>query len=149
MRIVLDTNILVRANISARGPARELLSRIFASSEHKLLLSPFLLNELERVFSYGRIRALSNVTDDEINEYLSYIRARNVSELIFSGPALRVVPSDPADDPIVHTAVIGQADVLCTLNRHFYHSAVIHYCQERGIVITNDVKLLSVLRTAT
>jgi predicted nucleic acid-binding protein len=50
MRIVLDTNILVRANAKARGPARELLLLIVDSPEHTLLLSPFLLEELERVF---------------------------------------------------------------------------------------------------
>ena len=50
MRIVLDTNILVRANAKAKGPARELLQLIAGSPDHTLLLSPFLLQELERVF---------------------------------------------------------------------------------------------------
>ena len=38
MRIVLDTNILVRANAKARGPARELLQLIVGSPDHVLLL---------------------------------------------------------------------------------------------------------------
>ena len=38
---------LVRANTKARGPARALLQLIIASPEHTLLLSPFLLQELE------------------------------------------------------------------------------------------------------
>jgi hypothetical protein len=50
MRIVLDTNILVRANAKVRGPARELLQLIVGSPDHVLLLSPFLQQELERVF---------------------------------------------------------------------------------------------------
>jgi predicted nucleic acid-binding protein len=50
MRFVLDTNILVRANAKAKGPARELLQLIVESHDHVLLLSPFLLEELERVF---------------------------------------------------------------------------------------------------
>ena len=75
MRIVLDTNILVRANAKARGPARELLQVIVASPDHVLLLSPFLLQELERVFSYERVRESSKLTDEEIAEYLSYLRA--------------------------------------------------------------------------
>ena len=56
MRIVLDTNILVRANAKARGPARELLEIIANSPNHTVLLSPFLLDELERGFSYERVR---------------------------------------------------------------------------------------------
>jgi predicted nucleic acid-binding protein len=63
MRIVLDTNILVRASAKARGPARELLQLIVASPRHVLLLSPFLLQELERVLSYERIRTLSKLTE--------------------------------------------------------------------------------------
>jgi putative PIN family toxin of toxin-antitoxin system len=116
MRIVLDTNILVRANAKAGGPARELLQIIVGSPDHVLLLSPFLLQELERVFSYERVRISARLTDEEIAEY-SYLRAKDVSELVFPGPAPRVVPSDPDDDPVVHTAVIGRADALCTLNR--------------------------------
>ncbi|MGA2738673.1 MAG: putative toxin-antitoxin system toxin component, PIN family [Bryobacteraceae bacterium] len=124
MRIVLDTNILVRSHARARGPARELLQLIIGSNEHILLLSPFLLRELERVFTYKRVRALTKLTDEEIAEYLAYLGAREVSEIVFPGPAPRMVPSDPDDDPVVHTAVVGRADVLCTLNRHFYNPAV-------------------------
>jgi putative PIN family toxin of toxin-antitoxin system len=146
MRIVLDTNILVRANARASGPARELLQLIVASPGHVLLMSPFLLQELELVFSYERVRVSSKLTDEEIGEYLSYLQAKDVSEVVFPGPAPRVVPSDPDDDPVVHTAVVGQADALCTLNRDFYHPFVRNYCRERGVLIANDVELLSLLR---
>jgi len=147
MRIVLDTNILVRANAKASGPARELLQIIADSPEHNLLLSPFLLQELERVFSYERVRILSRLTDQEVVEYLSYLQAREISEMVFPGPAPRVVVSDPEDDPVVHTAVAGQADALCTLNRHFYHPAVRDYCRERGVLIASDVDILNLLRS--
>jgi predicted nucleic acid-binding protein len=119
---------------------------IVGSADHILLLSPFILQELERVFSYDRIRIVSKLTEEEIAEYLSYIRAPAVSEFIFPGPAPRVVLSDPDDDPIVHTAVVGRADFLCTLNRHFYAVSVRSHCLERGILIANDVDLLSFLR---
>jgi predicted nucleic acid-binding protein len=102
MRIVLDTNILVRANAKARGPARELIQLIVGSPDHLLLLSPFLLQELERVFSYERVRTSSKLTDGEIAEYLSYLRAKHVSEVVFPGPAPRVVPTDPDDDSCPH-----------------------------------------------
>ena len=147
MRIVLDTNILVRANTKARGPARELLQLIIASPEHTLLLSPFLLQELERVFSYERIRMLSKMSDEEVGEYLHYLRAKDATEVVFPGPSPRVVPADPDDDAVVHTAVVGRADALCTLNRHFFSSEVRDYCRERGVFITNDLDLLDLLRS--
>jgi len=146
MRIVLDTNILVRANAKAKGPARELLLLIVNSPEHVLLLSPFLLQELERVFEYGRVRAATKLTDLEVAEYLTYIRAREVSEIIFPGPAPRIVPSDADDDPFVHTAVVGRAEILCTLNRDFYHAGVLEYCKERGVLVASDRAILDLLR---
>src|SRR6266481_2822884 len=149
MRIVLDTNILVRANAKARGPARELLQLIAASPDHTLLLSPFLLQELERVFDYKRVRISSKLTDEEIAEFLSYLRAKDVSEVVFPGPAPRVVPSDPDDDPVVHTAVVGRADALCTLNRDFYAPSVRKYCRERGVLVSDDIDLLRLLRSGS
>jgi len=123
MRIVLDTNILVRSHAKARGPARELLQLIIGSPRHTLLLSPFLLQELERVFSYERVWASSKLTDEEIAEYLGYLTAKEVSEIVF-----------PA------------ADVLCTLNRHFYSPTVRDYCRERGVLVASDVEVLGMVR---
>ena len=57
MRIVLDTNILVRANIKTQGPAREALLKII-SGNHVLITSPFLLRELERALAYPRLQKL-------------------------------------------------------------------------------------------
>ncbi len=108
MRIVLDTNILVRAGAKARGPARELLEIIVSSPKHRLVLSPFLLRELERVFSYLRVQKFSKLTADEVAEYLSYLHTPEIGEIVFPGAAPSVVPSDPDDDPVVHTAVTGQ-----------------------------------------
>jgi predicted nucleic acid-binding protein len=124
-----------------------LLQLIVGSPKHVLLLSPFLLQELERVFAYERVRASSKLTDPEIAEYLGYLTSTEVSELVFPGRAPRVVPNDPDDDPVVHTAVVGRADVLCTLNRDFYHPAVRDYCRERGVLIANDVEVLGLVRS--
>lgn len=79
-------------------------------------------------------------------EYLGYIRARAVSEIIFPGPAPRIVPSDADDDPVVHTAVVGRAEILCTLNRDFYHASVLEYCKARGVLVGSDVAILEILR---
>jgi len=46
MRIVLDTNVLVRANAKARGPARELLQLIIGSAECKACLKVILEDAL-------------------------------------------------------------------------------------------------------
>jgi hypothetical protein len=57
MRITPDTAILVRANTKAAGPARELLNTI-ARTGARLVLSPFILDELARTLRYPRMQAL-------------------------------------------------------------------------------------------
>jgi len=61
-------------------------------------------------------------------------------------PELRIVAKNPDDDLIIATAVAGQADVICTRDKHFRDPAVQSYCTARGIQIMTDVELLTVLR---
>ena len=61
MRVILDTNVLVRT-AKPHSPARELLALIKAGP-HLLVASPFLLRELERVMIYDRVRAARSVAD--------------------------------------------------------------------------------------
>jgi predicted nucleic acid-binding protein len=66
-----------------------------------------------------------------------------------SFPASDSIPgiaSDPDDDPVILTAVRGQADVLCTLDRHLYDPKVRAYCTQRNIDVLTDTELLQQLR---
>jgi uncharacterized protein len=143
VRIAADTGILVRATAKARGPARELLLKIRAAA-HVLLVSPFLLEQIERVLRYPRMQKLYALTDVEIESYLQLLE--DSAELVI--PVIRkpVVLADPTDDPVVYTAVDGRADVLCAMDRDFYAPAVVAFCAQRGIEIMNDVDLLRKLR---
>lgn len=44
------------------------------------------------------------------------------------------------------TAVMGQAEIICTRDRHFGHPDVQAYCAARGIRIMTDLELLKLLR---
>ena len=66
--------------------------------------------------------------------------------VIPSQQAEHVVPHDPNDDPVVQTAVLGQAEVLSTRDRHLHTAEVVAYCRDRGIVVLNDLELLAHLR---
>src|ERR1039458_3238522 len=37
------------------------------------------------------------------------------------------------------TTVVGQAEILCTLNRDFCHTSVLEYCTEHGVLVGSDV----------
>lgn len=146
MRIVLDTNILVRAANPFRGPAKELLD--FCQSEpHVLCLSDFLLTELNRVLKYEHLRPKHQLTDAGIDRYVADIR--KAGHVIDVEPAFVIaVTMDPDDDAIVATAVVAGADVLCTLDRHLHAPPVIAYCEARGIDVMSDADLLQRMREA-
>lgn len=145
MRIVLDTTILARATPGRDSPAREVLLRVI-QPPHLLVMSPFLLSELTRVLRYERLRRIHKLDDERINHFLHHLHS---NALVISLPLVtdHVVPTDPDDDPIIATAVLGQADILCTTDTDFHHPDVLAYCATKNIRIMNDVKLLQTLRS--
>ena len=145
MRIVLDTNILVRAVTGPAGPAAEVLRAI--NPFHLLIVSPFLLSELTRVLGYERIRRMHGLNDTGIARYVSQLQGLALVVVPSEDTLSATVPSDPQDDAILATAFAGQADLLCTLDRHFYHPDVLASCTAHSLRIVTDIELLADLRT--
>jgi putative PIN family toxin of toxin-antitoxin system len=144
MRIVLDTNILARANPHSKGVARIVLLAILESADHVLVLSPFLLRETERVLNYPRLQALWPLTPVDIEQYTQALQ--DFAELVNPKITRRIVPNDQEDDPVLETAFSGRAHVLCTLDRHFRDRTVLEDCREHGVQVLTDLELLSILR---
>jgi putative PIN family toxin of toxin-antitoxin system len=143
MKILLDTNLLVRAAISPQGSAREILRCIEASERHVLVVFPYLFSELVDVLRRDRIRAHFPLTDEELRSFCEHLAT--VGEEV-SPKALGPVINDPKDQPVIEAAVAGEVDVLCTSDNHFYQEAVIVFCAAHGIQIMNDIGLLRLLR---
>lgn len=148
MRVVLDTNILVRANpkVSPQGLARDLLLTI-VSGPHVLILSSAILVEVQRVLSYSHVQTRWPLTEEAIEQYLVFLEAAGILvELPEISPA---VVSDPDDDPILQTAILGRADVLCTRDEAFRHEVVERVCTAHGVRILDDIALLQELRRSS
>jgi putative PIN family toxin of toxin-antitoxin system len=143
MRIVLDTNVLVRANIKVQGPARDLLLKI-AYGDHVMITSPFLLREVERALAYPRLQKLWRLTLQDIQDHVQF--PVKISELVHPIVEAPVVLKHPNDDPVVYTAIHGKADVICTLDRDFYEPEVVAFCRQRGVAVLDDVGLLQKLK---
>ena len=139
MRFTLDSNVLVRAMTSPQGPALRLLDIVLGA--HTLVLSRFILDEVERVLLYPRIQARFRITPAEAARQVGNLAAAAcLVEPVIIGP---VVLPDPDDDAVLYTAVDGKASVLCTGNtRHFAAPSVQSFCAAHGIRIMTDVELL-------
>jgi putative PIN family toxin of toxin-antitoxin system len=145
VRIVLDTNILVRANprTSPSGIAAELL-RTVVSQSHRLILSLPILVEVERVLSYPHVQTRWPLTREDIDLYVAYLQS--AGELVALPASHAAVVSDPDDDPILQTAIRGRANVLCTRDAAFKHPKVEEVCSTHGIRILDDIALMHGLR---
>jgi putative PIN family toxin of toxin-antitoxin system len=139
VRFTLDSNILVRAVTSPRGPALHLLDIVLGA--HTLVLSRFILDEVVRVLLYPRIQTRYRITADEAARFAGTLAdASHLVEPVIVRP---IVLSDPADDSVLYTAVDGKADVLCTGNtRHFASPEVQNFCMAHGISVMTDLEIL-------
>lgn len=142
MRIVLDSNILVRAAWKADGLASLLLRSVLVGP-HRLIVSPFILDEVARVLAYPRLQTRWGLTDERIQQHVNRLAA--AAEIVAASSADRVVPHDPDDDFIVQTAIAGKADALCTRDAHLYRPEVVEHCRRHAIRIMDDLELYRIL----
>lgn len=146
MRIICDTNVLARAAVRPLGPARAVLIAALTPL-HRLILSEPMLVELNRVLRYERVRSQANLTEGEVDSFITNLR--DVADLVTLPGEIPQVASDPDDDLVLATAIGGQCDVICTLDRHLRHRLVQAYCATYGIRVLTDADLMAEFRSET
>ena len=144
MKIVLDTTILVRAHERTHGLARELLTNILGS-EHRLLLSNEMLYELARVLRYPRLQEFYGLTEDMVFEYVKLLRRS--SEIVILDPLVVAPIRDVNDIIVMQTAIIGEADMLCSNDEDFFDTPASEYLRKMDIAVLDDVALMHRLRS--
>ena len=111
MRIVLDTNVLVSALLTAEGHS----ARIFRSvcdGSLTLVLSESLLAERHEVLLHPKIRRRLEAQSIDVTRYLELLRfvAILVDTNVAAAPAIR----DPDDRELLAALIQGPADWLIT-----------------------------------
>ena len=144
MRILLDTAILVRAHDGAKGLARVLLLRII-ESDHVLLIADEMLFELAKVLRYPRMSALHGLSDGRIYDYIGFLR--DASEIVHPNPLLITPIRDINDTVVMQTAIIGEAEVLCTKDQDFFDPPAEPFLRKAGIEVLDDIALMHRLRS--
>lgn len=115
MRAVLDTNVLISAVLSRSGAPAQLLE-LWLGGAFELVTSPKLLEELERVLAYPKIR--SRVSEEEAEALVSLIAVGSITVADPTEfPSVR--SRDPDDDFLISLAaqsrsilVSGAPDLL-------------------------------------
>ena len=144
MKIVLDNTVLVRANERAHGLARDLLTSLI-ESRHVLLLSNEMLHELARVLRYPRLQEFFGLTEDLVYDYIAFLRRS--AEIVPLNPLLTAPIRDVNDLIVVQTAIIGEADIICTNDEDFFEEPIAQYLSEHEISVLDDIALMERLRS--
>jgi len=143
VRIVLDTTILVRANDSARGLARQLLLTLLHAG-HTLVVSREILHETAKTLRYPRLCKFHSLTESGVYQYIASLC--DIADIVALDPTLAVPIRDANDIFVAQTAVIGEADVLCTTDDDFYDAGVMQFLGRFGVKVMNDIDLIQRLR---
>jgi putative PIN family toxin of toxin-antitoxin system len=144
VKIVLDTTILVRANERSHGLARELLTNI-VESKHTLLLSNEMLHELARVLRYPRLRSFYGLSESLVFDYVAFLRQS--AEIVPLNPLVAAPIRDVNDVIVMQTAIIGEAEILCTKDDDFFQEPACDYLSKMGIAVLDDISLMHRLRS--
>lgn len=108
MRVVVDTNILVRALIMPHGRVGPVLQRL-RHGAYILLYSRPLLEELVDVLNRPRLRDKYSLSEEDIAITLRLILLRG--EAVTPKETITAC-RDPKDNKFLEVAVAGQADIL-------------------------------------
>jgi len=139
VRVVFDSNVLARAHQRAQGPARRALVHVTSGSD-TLILSPYILWELERILTYPRLLKRSGLSPGDIAEYLENLA--QISHLVTPEHVPGNLLRDPTDEPILGTALAGEAEILCTRDADLLAENVKRFCAAKGIRVLTDLEFL-------
>jgi putative PIN family toxin of toxin-antitoxin system len=108
VRAVLDPNVLISAILSKDGSPAQVL-RAWIGGAFELVVSPHLLDEIDRVLRYPKIR--KRISSDDAAAFVAALRAEADER-----PDPKGVPSiataDPDDDYLVALAASAQALIV-------------------------------------
>ena len=139
MRIVLDTNIFVSALISGEGPPGQVLGAI-KRERITLVTSMFQLEELRSVLARDRLKRY--IRSEEADDLLYHLES--VGTVVSELPEVRLSP-DPKDDPILATAIAGEAELIVSGDR----GDMLALGQIEGIPIVSAREAIGRLRRQT
>lgn len=103
-----------------------------------------MLYELARVFRYPRLQTFYGLSETLIYDYITFLR--HCSEIVILNPLVTAPIRDVNDIVVMQTAIIGEADILCTKDEDFFEKPGRKYLENMGIGVMDDIDLMKQLR---
>ena len=83
--------------------------------------------------------------ETRIYDYVGFLR--EVSEIVTLNPLLSIPIRDVNDIVVVQTALIGEADVICTRDEDFFDPSLSRFLGNVGITVMDDITLMQRIRS--
>lgn len=141
IRVVFDTNVFVSAILTPKSPPAELLELIL-EGKLRLIISPQIIEEIERVFGYPKIKKLikkRELTPSEIED--AFLKIAKVAVVTPGELSVEAVPDDPSDNMVLACALEGHANFIISGDRHLTNLKTY-----RGIEIVSPARSLKFLK---
>ena len=115
LKAVIDVNLFVSAVISKKGNPAKLL-QLWRGRAFLVVISEQMIEELERVLRYPRVRTKYNLKDEDIGLAVGVIKkfAIVLPDLI----KLNVIKEDHDDNKVLACALAAQADYIVSGDNH-------------------------------
>lgn len=78
-------------------------------------------------------------------DYVDFLR--EAAEIVVPNPLLIMPIRDLNDTIVMQTAVIGEADVLCTKDRDFFEPPAEAFLRKAGMAVLDDISLIQRLQS--
>jgi len=138
MRIVLDANVLVSALISRKGaPAR--LLEYWQEERFDVVISPAILQGLQRVLHYPRLQQRYHLPEEGIQRFLRLLRRQAIG--VEPSEELAVIEHDPTDNRYLECALAGEVEMIVSGDHH-----LVALGEYRGIQILTPAGFLALLK---
>jgi len=137
LRAVLDTNVIISGVITDHGAPFQILQR-WKGGEFAVIISSSILQEIERVLHYPKIKRKRRLTEGNIRNVMELLRKYGI--VTPADITIEAVPEDPADNKFVVAAVETEADYIVSGDRHLKDLSSYH-----GIRIVSPDEFLRVL----
>jgi predicted nucleic acid-binding protein len=86
-----------------------------------------------------------NLTENLVFDYVNFLH--QAAELVELNPLVASPIRDVNDIIVMQTAIIGEADILCTKDSDFFEDPAREYLSKLGIVVLDDISLIHRLRS--
>lgn len=115
IRAVLDANVFVSAVLSPKGIPAQIVAA-WRDERFHLVASEAILEEIDRVLHYPKIRRRHRWTEEQIQVFVEYLA--RLAILTSGERMVKVISEDPSDNRYIECAIQGEVEYLVSGDQH-------------------------------